>query len=121
MAFTSDTTRTWGKDFETLWGEKINPALALTEENCDSRYYRQFWANAVRWLAAARIGRNNNAVTVELGQSYCRPGENVSASIKVRDKDMRETANADVSVLAVTDGATNLLGKARFDSASRSY
>src|SRR5262249_6261147 len=21
MAFTSDTTRTWGKDFETLWGE----------------------------------------------------------------------------------------------------
>ena len=75
MAFTSDTTRTWGKDFETLWGERINPALPLNEFNCDSRYYRQFWVNAIRWLAAARIGRTNSAVTLELAQSYCLPDE----------------------------------------------
>jgi hypothetical protein len=33
---------TWGRDFETKWGEPINPSLPLTESNCDSRYYRQF-------------------------------------------------------------------------------
>src|SRR5262249_29299805 len=38
MAFTSDTTRSWGRDFETLWGEPINAALPLSETNCDSRY-----------------------------------------------------------------------------------
>jgi uncharacterized membrane protein len=121
MAFTSDTTRTWGKDFETLWGEKINPSAPLTEANCDSRYYRQFWANAVRWLAAARIGRTNNAVSLELAQSYARPGEAVDAVVKVRDKDLHETATADVSLVTVLNGKTNLLGKATYDSATRSY
>ena len=54
MAFTSDTTSSWGRDFETTWGEKISPNGRLTEYNCDSRYFRSFWVNAVRWLAAAR-------------------------------------------------------------------
>jgi hypothetical protein len=121
MAFTSDTTRTWGRDFETLWGEKINPALPLTEENCDSRYYRQFWVNAVRWLAGNRVGRTNTAVSLELAQSYCRPDEKVAARIKVRDPEMREIARADVNVYLCANGNTNLAGKAVFDSASRSY
>ena len=54
MAFTSDTTRTWGGDFETLWGEPLNPSLPLSESNCDARYYRAFWINAIRWLGAAQ-------------------------------------------------------------------
>jgi uncharacterized membrane protein len=121
MAFTSDTTRTWGKDFETVWGEKINPSLPLTEANCDSRYYRQFWANAIRWLAAARVGRTNNAVSLELAQSYCVLGEKVSAAVKVRDKDMREITTADVTLLLSADGNTNRLAKATFDAAHRCY
>lgn len=121
MAFTSDTTRTWGKDFETLWGEKIKASQPLTEANCDSRYYRQFWANAIRWLAAGRIGRTNNTVALELAQSYTRPGEPVIASVKVQDANRRETPTADVILVAVEAAKTNLLAKAIYDSASHSY
>jgi hypothetical protein len=121
MAFTSDTTRNWGEEFETTWGEPINPSLPLSEENCDSRYYRQFWVNAVRWLAAGRIGRTNSAVSLELAQSHCQPNEKVTATVKVRDKNMREIANADVIILAESDGKTNQAGHAVFDSANRSY
>jgi uncharacterized membrane protein len=121
MAFTSDTTRTWGKDFETLWGEKIQPGLPLTEENCDGRYYRQFWVNAVRWLAAARIASSNQFVTLELGRSHTAPGEKVRAAVKVFDKELREITGADVHLTTSTSGKTNLLAKATFDHATRSY
>jgi uncharacterized membrane protein len=121
MAFTSDTTRSWGKDFETLWGERINPSMPLTELNCDARYYRQFWVNAVRWLAAGRIGRTNNPVTLELAQSYCQPNEHVSAKVTVRDKELQEIGTADVALLLSRPGKTNLTVKAQYDGASRSY
>ena len=121
MAFTSDTTRTWGKDFETLWGEKITPSLPLSEENCDSRYYRQFWVNAVRWLAAARLGRTNNAVTLELAQSYCRPEQKVAATVQVRDKNLREITTAEVTLFIDANGQTNLAAKALYDSSKRAY
>jgi uncharacterized membrane protein len=121
MAFTSDTTRTWGKDFETLWGERINPALPLTESNCDGRYYRQFWVNAVRWLAAGKIGRTNSAVSLELAQSGCLPNENVKVGIKVRDKALRDVSTANVNVFLVAEGKTNLAGKATFDGTEHCY
>lgn len=121
MAFTSDTTRSWGKDFETLWGERINPSLPLSEFNCDSRYYRQFWVNAVRWLAAGRIGRTNNPVTLELAQSYGSPGEKIAATVKVRDHELRAIATADVTLFLSSSGKTNLALKARFDRLSQSY
>jgi hypothetical protein len=121
MAFTSDTTRTWGKDFETLWGERINTAMPLSEGNCDSRYYRQFWVNAIRWLAAGRIGRTNNAVSLELAQSHCLPNEKVQANIKVRDKNFREIATAEVKLLVSSDDKTNVLTKAVFDGTQRAY
>lgn len=121
MAFTSDTTRTWGKDFETLWGEPINPRLPLSEENCDGRYYRQFWVNAIRWLAAARLGRTNNNVSLELAQSYCAPQEKVRASVKVQDKELREINNADVFLQVSSEGKTNTAAKAAFDNSQRCY
>ncbi|MFO1498672.1 MAG: glutamine amidotransferase [Verrucomicrobiota bacterium] len=121
MAFTSDTTRTWGKDFETLWGEKITPGLPLTEENCDSRYYRQFWANAIRWLAAARVGRTNNAVTLELTQSYCSPNEKVPALVQVRSKDGRDLTTADVALLVASNRKTNVVAKAIYDGSKRAF
>lgn len=121
MAFTSDTTRTWGRDFETIWGEPIRPGLALSEANCDSRYYRQFWVNAVRWLANGRIGQTNNAVTVELTQSYAHPGETVAARIKVRDSELKEIVNSEVSLLISNAGLTNRPLLARYDAESKSY
>jgi uncharacterized membrane protein len=121
MAFTSDTTRTWGRDFETLWGEPINPALPLTERNCDSRYYRQFWVNAVRWLAAGRIGKTNNPVVLELAESYCSTGEKVAASVKVHGNDLVPLATADVSLCLSTTGQTNVIVQAAYDRVNQEY
>jgi uncharacterized membrane protein len=121
MAFTSDTTRSWGRDFETLWGEPINPGLPLTERNCDSRYYRQFWVNAVRWLASGRIGKTNNAVVLELAESYCSIGEKVAASVKVRGKDLATVDTADVVLCLSTTGQTNVFVKASYDRVSQDY
>jgi uncharacterized membrane protein len=121
MAFTSDTTRTWGRDFETIWGEPINPALPLTEGNCDSRYYRQFWVNAVRWLAAGRIGKTNSPVTLELAESYCASGEKVAASVKVRGNDLAPVGNADVALCLSTTGQTNVIIPAAYDRVNQAY
>lgn len=121
MAFTSDTTRSWGRDFETLWGEPINPALPLSERNCDSRYYRQFWVNAVRWLAAGRIGKTNNPVVLELAQSYCSIGEQVAANVKVRGEDLTPLAGAEVVLCLSTTGQTNTFVKATYDRVSGAY
>ena len=121
MAFTSDTTRSWGRDFETIWGEPINPALPLTERNCDSRYYRQFWVNAVRWLAAGRIGKTNNAVVLELAESYCSIGETVAANVKVQGTDLAPLNGADVTLCMSTTGQTNVFVKAAYDRVSQAY
>jgi len=121
LAFTSDTTRSWGRDFETLWGEPIDPAVPLTESNCDSRYYRQFWVNAVRWLAAGKRGKTNSAVTLELARNYTAPGQTVTASVKVRDPHLRDVAGAEVSVVLSGPDKTSLTILATYDSANRSY
>lgn len=121
MAFTSDTTRSWGRDFETIWGEPINPALPLTERNCDSRYYRQFWVNAVRWLAAGRIGKTNNPVVLELAESYCSTGERVAANVTVRGSDLGILDNAQVSLCLSTTGQTNVTVSAAYDPVTQAY
>jgi hypothetical protein len=121
MAFTSDTTRSWGKDFETIWGEPIKASLALRERNCDSRYYRQFWVNAVRWLAAGRLGRTNNPVTLELAQSYCAPGERVGVTVKLRDEKARDLERAQVTLVLAQTNRSDAPIKAVFDRATQSY
>ncbi len=121
MAFTSDTTRTWGRDFETLWGEPIRGGAPVSEQNCDGRYYRQFWVNAIRWLASGKVGRTNNPVTLELAQSQCVPGETISASVKVRDNELHEISDAQVSLYLGAPGGTNKPVLARFDATTRAY
>src|SRR6185503_11052707 len=121
IAFTSDTTRSWGRDFETLWGEPIDPAMPLTEANCDSRYYRQFWVNAVRWLAAGKQGKTNSAVALELARSYATPEEPVKASVKVRDAQGRDVNGAEVSVVLSAPQKGSLRFKAIYEPASHSY
>jgi hypothetical protein len=121
MAFTSDTTRTWGRDFETIWGEPRNAAYALSEFNSDSRYYRDFWVNAIRWLAAGKAGRTNQPVVMELSQSYAAPSDNMSVSVKVRDELSHDVPNAEVSLYLSNRGMTNLLSQARYDARTRSY
>jgi hypothetical protein len=121
MAFTSDTTRSWGADFETLWGEPRNPKWLVSEDNCDSRYYRQFWVNAVRWLAAGRAGRTNQAVVLELSAGYTVPGEPVEASVRVRDLARRDVPGAQVTIYAGNAASSNAVAVARWDAAARAY
>jgi hypothetical protein len=121
MAFTSDTTRTWGSDFETEWGERVNSSQPLYESNCDSRYYRAFWINAIRWLAAGKVARTNNAVTLELSQSYSLPGQPTAAKVKVRDPSGNDLSTAQVSLLTAF-GTTNLwTNNLTLDPATLSY
>jgi uncharacterized membrane protein len=121
MAFTSDTTRSWGEDFETTWGEPVNPRWSLTEDNCDSRYYRRFWVNAVRWLAAGRSGRTNQPVILELSSGYAAPGEAVQASVKVRDNHLRDIPGASVTLYLGNATSSNAVAVARYDAAARAY
>lgn len=121
MAFTSDTTRSWGADFETLWGEARNPKWPVTEDNCDSRYYRRFWVNAIRWLAAGRSNRTNPPVLLDLSASYVTPGGSATASVRVRDPEQREISDAEVTLFAGSGTSSNAIGVARFDPARRAY
>jgi hypothetical protein len=121
MAFTSDTTRSWGRDFETLWGERARAGGTLSEDNCDSRYYRQFWVNAIRWLSAGKAGKTNQPVVVELDQGYAAPTDPVKARVRVRDDLDRDITTADVSVYLVQGTKSNLVAKAAYDGATRRY
>src|SRR5688572_13387437 len=93
----------------------------MTEENSDSRYYRQFWVNAIRWLASGKMGRTNNPVALELAQSQALPNEAVPATVRVRDTEQREVSNAQVSLVLVSAGKTNAPIRAEYDATSRSY
>ncbi len=119
MAFTSDTTRSWGADFETLWGEPRNPKWLVSEDNCDSRYYRRFWVNAIRWLAAGRSSRTNPPVLLDLSSAYVTPGATASASIRVRDQAQHEITDAEVTLYAGTGSSSNAVAVARYDPTRR--
>jgi hypothetical protein len=95
--------------------------LPLIESNCDRRYYRQFWVNAIRWLAAGRMVRTNNPVTLELAKSGCLPGERVAATIKVRDDQLKTIDTAEVALVLSGAGRTNPPVKAVFNRVDQSY
>lgn len=121
MAFTSDTTRSWGREFETTWGEPLTGGTRATEYNSDNRYYRQFWVNAIRWLAAGKASKTNQAVTLELAQGYAAPGDAVNATIKVRNPQEQELATANVILKVGNVPGTNGIIHARYDDASKCY
>ncbi|MBI5388372.1 MAG: hypothetical protein HZA90_27215 [Verrucomicrobia bacterium] len=121
MAFTSDTTYSWGRDFETKWGEPTGAAGYSSRYGSDSRYYRKFWINAIRWLGAGKIGKTNNPVSLELSQSGARPGEPVIATVRVTDARPTELSAAEVSVSLLSGGTTNQTVPARYDAASGAF
>jgi uncharacterized membrane protein len=121
MAFTSDTTYLWGEYFETIWGEKIDPNLPLTEANCDSRYFKQFWVNAIRWLAASKFNRNKNTVAIELPQTYCPAGTALPVRVAVWNRDGGKITDAGVALeLLDARGAAQTV-KAVYSDSDRRY
>ncbi len=71
MAFTSDTTQAWGSRFHTRFGTQEDKNL----------YYRLFWNQAVRWLAADRIRRKGGEIRMHLDRTVTTPGESVNIRI----------------------------------------
>lgn len=86
MAFTSDTTAGWGEKFETEWGDKG-----------DNRYYRKFWQNAVRWLAAYRIDEAPRPLLLRVDTNQYTPGDTVRIEARVFDEDYDPTDEAQVT------------------------
>jgi uncharacterized membrane protein len=71
MAFTSDTTPGWGASFESRFGTP-------TDRN---GYYRQFWNNAIRWLAADRIQRKTGEIRIGFPAGPVHIGETVPLTV----------------------------------------
>ena len=96
MAFTSDTTAGWGEDFEAEWGE-----------DGDNRYYKRFWKNAVRWLAAYRIDFPSKLTVIETDRNLYELTESAAIRVHVLDSDAEPTESADVELeLRRPDGTT---------------
>jgi uncharacterized membrane protein len=71
MAFTSDTTKVWGTDFQDSFGTSADRTL----------YYRRFWKQTVRWLAADRIRRKSGELKVNMSRNLAVPGDSVDVRI----------------------------------------
>ena len=96
MAFTPDTTAGWGEDFEAHWGE-----------DGDNRYYKTFWKNAIRWLAATRIDFPSKLTVVETDKNLYERTETAAIRARVLDNDAEPTDAAEVTLeIRTPDGAT---------------
>jgi len=121
MAFTSDTTYGWGRYFETIWGEKSNRLLPLDAANCDARYFKQFWLNAVRWLAAHKASQEHGHVSIDLPQTYCAPNLAIPVRVAALSREGREVADAEVT-LELSDQSKLLQSvRAVYSEALRGY
>ena len=113
MAFTSDTTAVWGYEFERYWGEadptrRPAPALDAFPQRptaCDNRYYRRFWANAIRWLAANKITREQTVARIVADNFEVAPKEPVAVSVKAADKLGQALSGALVTLSLSQDNA----------------
>jgi len=121
MALTTDTTYLWGQWFETIWGEKIDPSLPLTEQNCDSRYFKQFWLNAVRWLSAHRFDFEHDLVAIDLAQTYCAPNLDLPVRVRAANRGGQETADAEVILHLWNDDTEVQTVRALYSEEQRSY
>jgi len=84
MAFVSDAAGGWGEEYQTTWGEGER----------DNRYYRRFWANAVRWLGENSLSSHQTEIIANSAAINYRPGEMVAVSARKnklsRPEDLRQ-------------------------------
>jgi|688.fasta_scaffold801217_1 hypothetical protein len=96
MAFTSDTTRDWGTSFEKRWGPN----------QCNNDYYRKFWNNTIRWLAADRIARKTGGLVMEASSAQSVPDE----TVRIRIPAESPTSFAGLNITAtLPDGEKKIL------------
>ncbi|MCD8534549.1 MAG: hypothetical protein LR011_07100, partial [Verrucomicrobia bacterium] len=57
----------------------------LSISNSDSRYYTQFWINAVRWLSANKFLSEKDVLEWSLSKTYFPPDVDIKAVLKMKD------------------------------------
>lgn len=77
MAFTSDTTQGWGLAFQKDFGTPQDHTL----------YYRRFWNQSIRWLAAERIRRKSGDLKLEVNKGVAVPGDSIHLRIPFPQSD----------------------------------
>ncbi len=121
MALTTDTTYLWGEWFETIWGEKIDPNQRLSEANCDARYFKQFWLNSVRWLAAHRFDFEADLVGIDVAQTYGAPNLDIPVRVRAANRGGQETGDAEVTLHLWNDAAEVQSARALYSEEQRCY
>ncbi|HYF51127.1 MAG TPA: glutamine amidotransferase, partial [Planctomycetota bacterium] len=101
MAFTTDSTGGWGAEWEDSWG------VSSEGDHNRNKYYKQFWKNAVRWLAHYRMQAPNQLVQIETDRLVYGRGEQPVLRVKVMNEDYELTHDANVQVsIATPEGST---------------
>jgi uncharacterized membrane protein len=130
MAFTSDTTAVWGYEFEHSWGEpdpNRKPLAGIPghfpprDVACDNRYYRHFWANAIRWLAANRLALEQGGVRLAMSRQEALPGQDITVTVNVSDNSGKMVRDAKVTVNLLQDDQVRQSVAATRDEAAACY
>ncbi len=109
MAFVSDAAGGWGERYQTEWGEGER----------DNRYYRRFWSNTVRWLAAHSAARYQTELIGTAEAVNYRPGDTVA----LRAEKPNQPESDAVSGLRVEARIPGVAGETRleWDGSSSSF
>jgi len=94
MAFTTDMTGGWGTEWEDTWG----PEGTERDQDRRNEYYKKFWKNTVRWLAAVRMKQPNQIVQIESDRLVYGRGEQPDIRVKVMNEDYELTHDAKVTL-----------------------
>jgi uncharacterized membrane protein len=95
FAMSTDTTQSWGRYFESQWGEG------------DNRYYRKFWRNVIRWLAENSRASQRRLI-VHTDQVIYSPGEPIQVVAEAFDRDFRSTTDYRVTARLVSADSEEL-------------
>lgn len=74
FAMMTDTTESWGTQFEKFWGEN------------DNRYFRKFWRNVTYWLTENSLA-GRRRVIAESDKLIYRAGDPIQVSAKTYDEE----------------------------------
>ena len=92
MAFTTDCTGGWGASWEDAWGDDPR------SEDRRNIYYKTFWKNAIRWLAAERMKAPNQLVQIETDSSIYSRGDTPEIRVRVLTEDYLPAEDATVKM-----------------------
>ncbi|MBM4081856.1 MAG: hypothetical protein FJ278_19275, partial [Planctomycetes bacterium] len=85
MAFVTDTTAGWGEQFEAEFGD-----------GGDNQFYRKFWQNALRWLAAYQLKVPHKRIVIRSSANRYNLGDTAEIYAEALDEHFEPTFQAEV-------------------------